>query len=53
MKDRESGEIHMNDPNYVAFLYFPQNFTAELTSYMDNSEYYDPLTYARLTMDSK
>lgn len=53
MENHETGEANMNNPKYMAFLYFPQNFTKELITYFDDRENYEQLIYASINKDSK
>lgn len=53
MQDHEAGEISMNKETYMAYLYFPKNFTQQFTTYMDMSENYKSLAYMRLSNNSK
>lgn len=53
MKDNEAGEISMKNPKYMAYLYFPKNFTKHFTTYIDNNKNFEPSTYASLTKYSK
>lgn len=43
----------INTPNDMAFLYFPNNFTKDLTTYINNRENYENLAYARIARESK
>lgn len=55
MKDREEGEMSMNKPNYMAFLYFPKNYTRDLIKFIDDREHYETESrvYVHLTKESK
>lgn len=53
MKDREIGELSINVSNNIAFLYFPKNFTKDLTKYFDDKENYESQSYTILTKESK
>lgn len=55
MKDREDGERKMINSNYMAFIYFPKNFTSELTKYIDYRKDIDNESeiYAYLSKESK
>lgn len=53
VKDQEAGDMGVNNPNDMAFLYFPNNFTKDLTTYIINREYNENLAYARIARESK
>jgi len=55
VQDREVAEAGMNHIKYIAFLYFPKNYTKGLTKYIDDRQYYDleSRVFADLTNDSK
>lgn len=53
VKDQEIGEMSINIPNNLAFLYFQKNFTKELTIYIDDREMYANLSYAHITKESE
>ncbi|KAL5245483.1 hypothetical protein ACI65C_012893 [Semiaphis heraclei] len=41
VQDREVSEASMNHKKYIAFLYFPKNYTSALTKYINDRQYYD------------
>lgn len=52
--DRETGEKSMKDPNYMAFMYFPKNYTKGLINYFNHKNVDDnSRTYMHLTKESK
>lgn len=55
VKDYDTGEASMNKLNYIAFLYFPKNYTENLIEYINNRENYDNMSrsFAHLTKDSE
>lgn len=54
MADREAGELSMKDPTYMAFMYFPKNYTKDLIKYMDRRDFDgDTRSYIHLTKESK
>lgn len=38
MKDRNAGESMMNNSQYIAFIYFPENYTSEFAKYIDGQD---------------
>lgn len=48
-----SGDMSINIPNYMAFLYFPKNFTKDLSTYINDPGNYSKLAYVRITGESK
>lgn len=53
VKNQKSGEMSMNIPNYMAFLYFPKNFTRDLSTYIVNRKNSANLAYVKMTRESK
>jgi len=55
VNDRDAGEMSMNKPNFMAFLYFPKNYTRDLIKFIDYREHYDSESraYVHLTKESK
>lgn len=55
VEDREAGEMSMKDPNFMAFLYFPGNYTKVLTNYIGDRKdiEYDSQMYVHLTKESE
>lgn len=53
IKDQKAGDMSINTPNNMAFLYFPNNFTKDLTTYITNRENYENLAYVRIARESK
>lgn len=53
--NRETGEMKMNNRNYVAFIYFPKNYTIDLIKYIDDRKHFDmdSRAYVHLTKESK
>lgn len=52
--DHEVGEMRMKDPNYMAFIYFPKNYTQDLIKYIDRRNFdAESRTYIHLTKESK
>ncbi|XP_022175207.1 ABC transporter G family member 23-like [Myzus persicae] len=41
VQDREVAEAGINHTKYIAFLYFPKNFTSGLTKYINDRQYFD------------
>ncbi|CAI6347958.1 unnamed protein product [Macrosiphum euphorbiae] len=41
VQDREVAEVGMNHIEYIAFLYFPKNYTSGLTKYINDRQYFD------------
>lgn len=53
MKDRKTGEMSINIPYHMTFIYFPKNFTSDLTNYFDDPEYYESQSYIFVSKESK
>ncbi|XP_060878331.1 ABC transporter G family member 23-like [Metopolophium dirhodum] len=41
VQDREVAEAGINHKKYIAFLYFPKNYTSGLTKYINDRQYFD------------
>lgn len=55
VNNRETGEIKMNNRNYMAFIYFPKNYTIDLIKYIDDRKHFDMdfRAYVHLTKESE
>jgi hypothetical protein len=54
VKDREAGEMTMNNPGNMAFIYFQKNYTKDLIKYIGREEdLAESSTYIHLTNESK
>lgn len=41
VSDREAGEWIMENSDYIAFIYFPENYTSEFVKYIERQNDYD------------
>jgi len=55
VQDREIAEANMNHQKYIAFLYFPKNYTSALAKYINDRQYFDleSRIFVHLTNESK
>ncbi|XP_025200634.1 ABC transporter G family member 23-like [Melanaphis sacchari] len=54
VQDRETSETDIDHEKYIAFLYFPKNYTSGLTKYIDDRQYFDlgSIMFAHLTNEN-
>lgn len=55
VNSRESGERLMNNRKFMAFIYFPKNYTSDLAKYIDDRKRFDMnfRAYVHLTKESE